>query len=163
MRNTVVAIAAAFGLFNFSKASYEATFDNSLEFEYLDDLGNRISEEELNRQSDYELEHGIPYYRNRQLEKANLNIPVDLQVRSGFTSDKQSVARITERGSCCGELYGESVAVDSLPSNCEVVTFTDGLCQDNPFVMIPILSMASGCHSTDAFKSIRVDCRDLPL
>ena len=163
MWTSTIAFTATFFTFGTSRTTYEATFGNSVEWTYYDGRGDQISEEEYIRQAHYELEHGIPYIRDRELEQANLNKPIDLLVHSGFTCDQDTVVRVTEEGCCCEELRGESVVVKSLPSNCELITFADGFCRHDPFVMIPIVSLASGCYSTDIFKSVRVVCRPLPL
>ena len=137
--------------------------DHYLPSGFYDALENVISEEEYWRQIDYEQEFGTPYVYNKDAERANLKKPVSFLVHPDVECGSNAATRITERGACCGEVHGQSILVNSLPSNCEVITFTDDQCKDDPLDVIPCLNAASGCYSTDAFESVRVDCRPLPL
>lgn len=130
---------------------------------YYDALENPISEEEYLQQVAYERYHGVPYVRNRMREQANLKKPLSLLVFSEIECGGYIMARIKERGTCYQATQSLSISVDSLPSDCAVITFTDSSCQVDPFDMIPILSDTSGCHSTDAFHSIHVACQPLPV
>jgi hypothetical protein len=76
--------------------------------------------------------------------------------------DGDVLARVIESSICYRDVQGLSVFVNSLLSDYEVVSFKDEACKEDPFDMIPVLSNASGCYTTDAFSSIRVDCRPLP-
>lgn len=147
-------------LFSVSKCCLN---DHYLPPGFYDALGNIISEEEYWRQIDYEQESGIPYARDKDAERANLQKPVSLLVHPDIQCAGDVVTQLTERGACYGEAKGQSVFVASLPSNCEVITFTDDQCREDPLYVIPFLNAASGCYSTDAFESVRVDCRPLPL
>jgi hypothetical protein len=129
---------------------------------YYDALGKPISEEEYFRQVDYEQQHGIPYARDREREKADTKKPLSLLAHPETGCSGDILARITESGTCYRDVQGSSIFVNSLPSDCEVMSFKDGSCEEDAFDMIPVLSDASGCYNTDAFSSIRVDCRPLP-
>lgn len=129
---------------------------------YYDALGKPISESEYFRQVDYEQKHGIPFARDREREKADTKKPLSLLAHPEMGCDGDVLARITESGFCYRDVQGLSIFVNSLPSDCEVVSFKDGACEEDPFDMIPVLSNANGCYTTDAFSSIRVDCRPLP-
>lgn len=139
--------------------------DRYLPSGFYDALENPISEEEYWRQIDYERQSGIPYVRDKDAERANSKKPVSLLAHSEIecTSDVDAATHINEQGICYEEAKGQSIFVSSLPSNCEVITFTDERCRDNPLDVIPFLNAASGCYSTDAFESVRVDCWPLPL
>lgn len=128
---------------------------------YYDALGNPISEKEYFYQADYEQKHGIPYARDREREKADTRKPLSLQAHPEIDCNGDVVARVVESG-ICYSVQGSSIYVNSLPSDCAVVSFEDERCTEDPFEMIPILSDASGCYTTDAFSSVRVDCRPLP-
>jgi hypothetical protein len=137
--------------------------DQYLPSGFYDALENPISEEEYWRQIEYEQKSGIPFVRDKDVEKANLQKPVSLLVHPEIECAGDIVTHITKQGTCYREAKGQSVFVNSLPSNCEVITFTDDRCRDDPLDMIPFLNAASGCYSTDGFESVRVDCRPLPL
>jgi hypothetical protein len=137
--------------------------DHYLPSGFYDALGNIISEEEYWRQIDHEQESGIPYARDRDAERARSQKPVSLLVQPELECASDVATHITEQGTCYAEAKGQSIFVNSLPSNCEVITFTDDRCRDDPLDVIPFLNAASGCYSTDAFGSVRVDCRPLPL
>ena len=137
--------------------------DDYLPFGFYDALGNIILEEEYWRQIDYEQEFGIPYARDKDAERANYRKSVFLLVHPDIECAGDVATQITKQGTCYSEAKGQSVSVNSLPSNCEVISFTDDRCRDDPLDMIPFLNAASGCYSTDAFESVRVDCRPLPL
>jgi hypothetical protein len=129
---------------------------------YYDALGKPISEEEYLRQVDYEQKHGIPYARDRECEKADTKKPLSLLAHPEMGCSGDILARITENGICYRDMQGLSIFVISFPSDCEVILFRDGSCEEDAFDMIPVLSGASGCYTTDVFSSIRVDCRPLP-
>lgn len=137
--------------------------DHYLPSGFYDALGNIISEEEYWRQIEYEQKSGIPYARDKDAERANSQRPVSLLMYPDIGCSSDVATHITERGTCYGEAKGQSILVNSLPSNCEVITFTDDRCRDDQLDVIPFLNAASGCYSTDAFESVRVDCRPLPL
>jgi hypothetical protein len=137
--------------------------DHYLRSGFYDALGKTISEEEYWRQIDYEQESGIPYARDKDAERANSNKPISLLMHPDIDCAGHVVTHITKQGTCYTEAKVQSVFVNSLPSNCEVITFTDDQCRDDPLDVIPFLNAASGCYSTDAFESVRVDCRPLPL
>jgi len=137
--------------------------DHYLPSGFYDALENPISEEEYWRQIDYEQEFGTPHVRDKDAERANLKKPVSLLVHPDIECASDIATQITEQDICYGEAKGQSIFVNSLPSNCEVITFTDGQCRDDPLDMIPLLNAASGCYSTETFESVRVDCRPFPL
>lgn len=143
-------------------ASHPKSDRDDLPSGYYDALDNPISEEEYMFQAYYEQKHGIPYARDREREKANTKKPLSLLAHSGSVCNGDILARITESGVCYGDVQGLSISVNSLPSNCEVVSFTDETCEDDPFAMIPILSDTSGCFTTDVLESVRVECQPLP-
>ena len=130
---------------------------------YYDALDNPISEEEYLCQVDYEQKHGIPWARDRVREKADTKKPLSLLAHPEMGCSGDFVARIIKSGNCYGNVQGVSIFVNHLPSDCEVVTFKDAACKDDPFDVIPALSYASGCYTTDAFSSVRVDCQPLPV
>ena len=130
---------------------------------FYDALENPISEEEYWRQIDYEQQSGMPFARDKDAERANSKKPISLLVHPELECAGDVATRITKQGTCYEEANGRSIFVNSLPSNCEVISFTDDRCRDDPLDMIPFLNAASGCYSTDAFESVRVDCRPLPL
>jgi hypothetical protein len=130
---------------------------------YYDALGNPISEKEYFHQVDYERKHGIPYARDREREKADTKKPLSLLAHPEISCNGDVVARIIESGICYRDVQGSSIFMNSLPSDCEVISSKDESCEQDPFDMIPVLSQASGCYTTDAFSSIRVDCRPLPI
>ena len=101
--------------------------------------------------------------RDKDAERANLEKSVSLLVHPDTERASDVARRITEPSTYCREIKGQSIFVNSLPSNCEVITFTDGQCRDDPLDMIPLLNAASGCYSTETFESVRVDCRPFPL
>ena len=138
-------------------------WDHYLPSGFYDALENPISEEEYWRQIDYEQEFGAPYVRDKDAQRASLEKPVSLLVRPDIECASDVATQITEQQICYGGIQGQSIFVNSLPTNCEVITFTDDQCKDDPFDMIPLLYAASGCYSTDAFESVRVDCRLLKL
>jgi hypothetical protein len=129
---------------------------------YYDALGKPISEAEYFHQVDYEQQHGIPYARDREREKSDTKKPLSLLAHPETSCSGDILVRVTESGICYRDVQGSSIFVISLPSDCEVVSFKDGSCEEDAFDMIPVLSGASGCYTTDAFSSIRVDCRPLP-
>lgn len=137
--------------------------DHHLPSDFCDALENPISEEEYWRQIDYEQEFGTPYVRDKDAERADLEKLVSLLVHPDIECASDVARRITERSTYCREVKGQSIFVNSLPSNREVIAFTDGQCRDDPLDMIPLLNAASGCYSTETFESVRVDCRPLPL
>lgn len=129
---------------------------------YYDALGTRIWEEEYFRQAEYEQKHAIPYARNREAERENSKKPLSVLVHSDSECKEEVVTHITERGACYRDTSSSSVFVNSLPSDCEAVIFTDGACTQDSFAMIPMLSDSEGCFITDAFESVRVECGPLP-
>jgi len=76
--------------------------------------------------------------------------------------DGEKTRHITESGICYQSESGKSIFVDGLPSNCEVVTYTDEACREEAFTAVHGLGGAKGCYITDAFESIFVKCGALP-
>ena len=111
---------------------------------FYDALQNPISEEEYWRQIEYEQESGILYARDKDAERANSKQPVSLLVNQEIECASNAATHITKQGTCYGEVKGQSIFVNSLPSNCEVITFTVGQCRDDPLDLIPFLNAASG-------------------
>lgn len=134
----------------------------NLQPDYYDALGNPISEKEYFYQVDYEQQYGIPYARDRGREKIDAEKSLSLLVHRETDCNGDMVAHVKGDGTCYRGVQGSSIFVNSLPSHCKVVTSKDDFCVVEPFDMIPILSAARGCYTTDTFFSICVDCRPLP-
>lgn len=120
--------------------------DSYLPSGFYDALENPISEDEYWRQIEYEQQSGIPYARDRNAERANFNNPVSLLAHPEieYADNPDAATHITEQGICYEGAKGQSIFVNSLPSNCEVVTFTDERCRDNPLDVIPFLNAVGG-------------------
>jgi hypothetical protein len=108
------------------------------------------------RQMDHEQVSGIPYARDKEGERANSKKPVSLLVHVGLECASDLATEIMKQGTCYDEVKGQSIFVNSLLINCEVTTFTDDQCRDDPLDVIPFLDAAGGCYSTDAFESVAV-------
>lgn len=129
---------------------------------FYDALDNPISEDEYWRQVEYEEKHGVPFIRDRAAEQANLDKPISLLTYSSLSCQDEPNKRITERSTCYGSPMSLTIFIESLPSNCEVVTFLDSTCKEDPLTALPMFGMKHGCLWTDSFGSVRVDCHPLP-
>lgn len=143
---------------------------NEEEYEsgFYDGLGNPITESEFFHQAEYEDRTGLPYYRNRTREIERLKEPISVTIYAGRDCGQQpgqssQSSTIHDADECASYTRGESYYLNSLPSNCDVLTFTDGECSEGGEVMVAgIFDPEAQCYGTDAFGSVRVRCGELP-
>lgn len=142
--------------------------DDEYESGFYDGLGNPITESEFLHQAEYEDRTGLPYYRNRTRELERLKEPISVIIYAGHDCGQQpgessQSSTIHDADECASNTRGESYYLNSLPSNCDVLTFTDGECSEGGEVMASgIFDPDAQCYVTDAFGSVRVRCGELP-
>lgn len=144
---------------------------------FYDALYNPISEEEYWRQVEWEEEHDVPYAIAMQWEQEHgtpytaateENSSLEERQAGGlsiltYASDQcrgERLRHVTQENVCYTSTNGVSLDVEGLPSNCNVVTWTDEQCQEDPFTNVQSIrgSPATGCYSGDNFGSIAVTC-----
>lgn len=135
---------------------------NYLPSGFYDGLERPISEEEYWHQVAFEQKHGVPYIRDRESERRRLHALVSISTFSTQQCEGERMQHVTERGICYKSPEGKSYRVDSLPSDCELTTYVDGDCTEDPFPCNDGIGDPKGCFITDAFESLKVTTRELP-
>lgn len=127
---------------------------------YYDALKRPISKAEFIMQSQWEKEHGRPY--------------VTLDETPANPNHKRQIPQVTSYGTeeCPGEATGivsgenactavdpsQSVKLGMLPRNCNVFTYSDENCQENPLVAAQGPGITSGCYEVSSFSSAQIIC-----
>jgi hypothetical protein len=119
-----------------------------------------ISEEEYNKQVEYQQRTGLPYYRDREDEQKRKNYPLSVKFFKGDYSQDEQTGHLTEVSVCVGVKGSKRIQVESISSLCNIFTFTDENCEEGSFDAIPGLEVASGHFHPGEFSSSRVECGD---
>jgi hypothetical protein len=116
-----------------------------------------ISDEEYNKQVEYQERTGLPYYRDRRDEQRRRNNPLSVRYfRDGYGQDEQ-IEHLTQTSVCLTLRGGKHIQVESISSLCNVFIFSDERCMAGSDNAIPGLEVSSGRFYPGAFSSSRVD------